>query len=187
MTAQRVLIVFASNHGQTEKIAARIGDVISDAGLGVTIVRASEIPRSVPLSAYAAVIVGASVHFNRHQRVVERFVRDNAAALNRVPSAFFSVSGAMGGSSPDERMTAARYLEQFLAECGWHPSRSIAIAGAVRYTRYNPILRWVMRRISAKTGRSTDTSHDHEYTDWAQVQAFAEGIVALVAAPTPSA
>ena len=187
MTAQRVLIVFASNHGQTEKIASRIGDVLTDAGLGVTMVRASEIPRSVPLSAYAGVVVGASVHFNRHQRVVERFVRDNAAALNKVPSAFFSVSGAMGSDTADDRTTAARYLEQFLAECGWHPSRSIALAGAVRYTRYNPILRWVMRRISARTGRSTDTSRDHEYTDWAQVQRFAESVVALVGAPTPSA
>lgn len=187
MTSQRVLIVYASNHGQTEKIAARVGDVISDAGIGVTMVRANEIPRSVPLAAYAAVVVGGSVHFNRHQRVVERFVRDNAAALNKVPSAFFSVSGAMGGTSPEERKTAARYLEQFLAECGWHPSRSIALAGAVRYTRYNPILRWVMRRISAKTGRSTDTSRDHEYTDWAQVQSFAEGIIGLVGAPTAHA
>ena len=92
----------------------------------------------------------------------------------------------MGGSTAAERTTASRYLEQFLAACGWHPSRSIAVAGAVRYTRYNPILRWVMRRISGKTGRSTDTSRDHEYTDWAQVQAFAESIVSLVATPAPS-
>jgi len=183
MTAERVLIVYASTHGQTEKIAARIGDVLSDAGLGVTMVRASEVPRSLPVIAFAAVVVGASVHFNRHQRAVERFVRDNAAALDRVPSAFFSVSGTAAGTSPEEQAAAARYVERFVAECGWHPSRSIAVAGAVRYTRYNPLLRWVMRRISAKVGRSTDTSCDHEYTDWLQVQRFAESIAALVAAP----
>ena len=186
MSSQRVLIVFASNHGQTEKIAGRIGDLLSDAGLGVTMVRASELPRTVPLSAYAAVVVGASVHFNRHQRAIERFVRDNAMELNRVPSAFFSVSGAMGGQNPEERVTAARYMEQFLAACGWHPRRSMAFGGAVRYTRYNPILRWVMRRISAKTGRSTDTSRDHEYTDWRQVEQFAESVLALVPSIAPS-
>lgn len=183
MTRRRVLIVYASNHGQTEKIAARIGDILTGAGLGVTMVKAREIPNVVPLNAYEAVIVGASVHFNRHQREIERFVQRNAPELNRMPSAFFSVSGALSGHTPADRVSAARYIEQFLAETGWHPNRSIGFAGAVRYTRYNPILRWVMRRISAKAGHSTDTSRDHEYTDWTQVQQFAESLAALVVAP----
>lgn len=186
MTAQRVLIVYASAHGQTEKIAARIGDVLTDAGIGVTMVRASEVPRSLPIVAFDAVVVGASIHFNRHQRTVERFVRDNAASLGRVPSAFFSVSGSAARTTPEERAAASRYVERFLADCDWHPNRSIALAGAVRYTRYNPLLRWVMRRISAKAGLSTDTSRDHEYTDWTQVQRLAEDIAALVPAPMPS-
>ncbi len=184
MTSRRILIVYASNHGQTEKIAARLGDVFAGAGLAVTMVRARELPSAVPLNAYEAVVVGASVHFGRHQREIERFVHRNAPELNRIPSAFFSVSGAMGGRTPEDRMSAARYLEQFLAQTGWHPRRSMAFAGAVRYTRYNPILRWVMRRISAQAGHSTDTSRDHEFTDWEQVQQFGESVLALVSAPT---
>jgi menaquinone-dependent protoporphyrinogen oxidase len=183
MTRRRVLVVYASNHGQTEKIAARLSDILAESGLGVTMVKARELPSAVPLHAYEAVIVGASVHFNRHQRAIEQFVRRNAAALNRMPSAFFSVSGAAAGHDAGDRVAAARYMEQFLAETGWHPNRSIAVAGAVRYTHYNPILRWVMRRISAKAGHSTDTSRDHEYTDWTQVQQFGEALAMLVAAP----
>ena len=50
---------------------------------------------------------------------------------------------------------------------------SASIAGAINYTRYNLLLRWYMKSASEKNGGTTDTSRDHEYTDWAQVERFA--------------
>ena len=47
-------------------------------------------------------------------------------------------------------------------------------AGAIKYTQYGFITRWIMRRIAKKEGGDTDTSRDHEYTDWVQVTRFAE-------------
>ncbi len=47
------------------------------------------------------------------------------------------------------------------------------IAGALKYTQYNWFIRWVMKGIARKEGGSTDTSRDHEYTDWRQVAAYA--------------
>ena len=49
-----------------------------------------------------------------------------------------------------------------------------SIAGAIKYTRYNFILRWYMKKASRMNGGSTDTTRDHEYTDWAQVEMFAQ-------------
>jgi menaquinone-dependent protoporphyrinogen oxidase len=40
------------------------------------------------------------------------------------------------------------------------------------------MLRWYMKRASRRHGGSTDTSRDHEYTDWAQVERFASDILA---------
>ena len=34
-----------------------------------------------------------------------------------------------------------------------------------------------MRRISKKLGRATDTSRDHEYTDWQAVNQFTEAFL----------
>lgn len=48
------------------------------------------------------------------------------------------------------------------------------VAGALLYTRYNWIERWVMRRIVRKAGGDTDTSRDYEYTNWAELRAFVE-------------
>jgi menaquinone-dependent protoporphyrinogen oxidase len=57
------------------------------------------------------------------------------------------------------------------------------------YTKYSPFLRWMMRRIAAGQGGPTDTTRDHEMTDWAQVRRFAEAFAAAVpraaAAPLP--
>ena len=48
------------------------------------------------------------------------------------------------------------------------------VAGALRYTHYNWLKRWMMKRIVTKAGGNTDTSRDYEYTDWAAVRAFAD-------------
>jgi menaquinone-dependent protoporphyrinogen oxidase len=47
------------------------------------------------------------------------------------------------------------------------------VAGALPYTRYNWLKRWIMRRIVAKAGGDTDTTRDFEYTDWEDLRAFA--------------
>jgi hypothetical protein len=50
------------------------------------------------------------------------------------------------------------------------------VAGALKYTRYGWLKRRVMRYIAGKAGGSTDTSRDHEYTDWEDLRVFAESL-----------
>ena len=51
---------------------------------------------------------------------------------------------------------------------------SEVFAGALMYTEYNWLVRMVMKSIARHEGGSTDTSHDTEYTDWTEVDHFAE-------------
>jgi menaquinone-dependent protoporphyrinogen oxidase len=90
-----------------------------------------------------------------------------------MPSAFYSVSASAGSTDANGRAAAERLRDEFLKRVGWQPKLRASIAGAINYTRYNPFLRWYMKRASAKGGGSTDTTRDHEYTDWAQVERFA--------------
>ena len=68
------------------------------------------------------------------------------------------------------------------ADAGWHPERVVPVAGALRYSQYNFLVRFVMKRIARKSGGSTDTTRDHDYTDWAAldrfVSEFADEVVA---------
>ena len=73
-------------------------------------------------------------------------------------------------------------MTQFLEQAQWRPDHVELIAGALLYTKYNFLKRFLMRRISGSEGGDTDTSRDYEYTDWAAVERFAEMFAREVAA-----
>jgi menaquinone-dependent protoporphyrinogen oxidase len=68
-------------------------------------------------------------------------------------------------------------LDHFYEQTGWHPQRVKPIAGALLYTKYSIILRFVMKRIAKQAGAATDTSKDYEYTDWAALSRFIDEFV----------
>lgn len=180
MSSRRILIVYGTSYGQTAKIARYMAGTLIGLGDRVKVVNAAEKRPDLDVKRFDGIIVGGSVMRGRHQREVIRFVRNNRATLNTTPSAFFSVSGA--AASPDEknREEAQRFIDELLGQAGWYPRCTAAIAGAMAYTKYNPVLRWIVRRGAKPLGGPTDTSRDYEYTDWSQVEHFVTGFVATV-------
>lgn len=179
MDAGRVLVIYGTSYGQTAKIARRIGDVLQRAGLAVELCDAARGRPTLGPEQYSAIVVGASLIARGIQPSVQRFVRQNLVALNAGVSAFYLVSASAGSSKEKGRRAAQRILDGFLAAAGWKPRLSASIAGAINYTKYWFLLRWYMKRASAMNGGDTDTSRDHEYTDWAQVERFAADIASL--------
>ena len=83
----------------------------------------------------------------------------------------------------DGRAKARQFADQLLDMTGWHPALTETIGGAMAYTKYNPFLRWVVKRASKAAGGPTDTSRDHEMTDWSQVERFVQAFVQTVPVP----
>jgi menaquinone-dependent protoporphyrinogen oxidase len=181
-----ILIVYGSRYGQTAKIASHLEDVLVSDGLNVTLVNADTMTRAIDVAEYDAIVVGSSVIGGKHRRSVARFVRRNVERLNRVPTAFFSVSGSAGSADPHRQDEARGVMEQFLTDAAWNPDLKTTFAGALLYTRYSLILRWVMKRIARKEGAPTDTTRDHEMTDWERVGDFAHRFARIVS-PVPAA
>ena len=187
----RVLIIFGTSYGQTEKIGNRIAAELQRRGIAVELCNAAQGRPSLTPEQYSGVVVGSSLIAHGHQPSIKQFVRDHVSTLNALPTAFYQVSASAGSSSRQGRMAAQRILDDFLSSNGWTPLLSASIAGAINYTRYNLLLRWYMKRASAKNGGATDTSRDHEYTDWAQVDRFAAVIANAISpaadrAPEPA-
>lgn len=44
--------------------------------------------------------------------------------------------------------------------------------GKLLYSKYNFVIRLVMRWIAKRSGAETDTSRDYEYTDWTRLDQF---------------
>lgn len=174
----RICISFATSEGQTERIAEYIADLVRhhDHEADLMDIRESA---DVDLGRYDGIIVGASIHRGKHDKHVAEFVEKNLDTLERVPSAFFSVSLAAHGDTGE----AERYLEEFEEGTTWRPARVALFSGALLYTQYGFLTRHLMKRIAgSKPGAlGTDTSRDYVYTEWDGVRRFTEDFLSQVA------
>jgi menaquinone-dependent protoporphyrinogen oxidase len=92
------------------------------------------------------------------------------------------VSLAIQDGTDKGRLEAEGYVETFARDTGWYPEKVGLFAGALLYTKYSLLLRWVMRWIARSRGsRDLDTGRDYVYTDVAAVQRFAEEFLASFA------
>lgn len=178
---RRILIVYGSTYGQTERVAYRIAARLSDAGHAVDVYRGDQLPNSLSVADYGGFLVAASVLMGHHQRYVRDFVRRHADRLNEVPSAFVSVCGAASG----DPVRAEGYVATLLRETGWKPAVTRSFTGAVAYTRYGWLVRWFLKAISRRKGQPTDTSRDWDFTEWTEVERFADDL-AKAWAPAPA-
>lgn len=178
-----IAVVYASREGHTQKIAERLAARLRRRGAIVEVVDAREALSGFDLGRYDAVILAASVHGGQHEREMREFVRQRRFVLQGMPVAFLSVSltettAEDAKASPEARTRASDgvhdMLERFFRDTGFRPSQVRPIAGALLYTRYGLLKRLVMKHIAGKSGGPTDTSRDHDFTDWAGVDRFAD-------------
>jgi menaquinone-dependent protoporphyrinogen oxidase len=181
----RILVVYGTTYGQTERIARRIGRGLAQAGHDPRLERGERVDVAA-LDTCDAVVVAASVLFGRHQPYIVDLVRRHADRLNALPTAFVSVCANADSADASRRTEARGYVDALLHRTGWRPVDTRSVAGAIAYTRYNLLLRWVMKRICRRSGLPTDTSRDHELTDWSAVDAFARDFAGRLA-PLPRA
>lgn len=174
-----ICVLYASKEGQTARIAEFIAEVMRDRGQQVDTIPIEQ-ASAADLVACDGVVVGASIHVGKHDKAAVEFVRAQLPALERVPSAFFSVSLSAHGD-PEQ---AARYVAEFEEATGWRPLRVARFGGALRYTQYGFLKRRIMKKIAAEGpgDLGTDTSRDYVYTEWDGVTRFAEAFLRDVAA-----
>lgn len=176
-----VPVFYATTEGQTRRIAEHIAEQIRKHGLdsrAVAII--SEDASHIDWGRVRGAVLGASLHLQKHQAEAVAFARVHHAQLSAIPSLFFSVSLSAGSRRADGVEAASRIAEQFAADTGWQPSHIACVAGRLAYSQYNWLVRLVMRRIALKEGGSGDTSRDHEYTDWTQVDHLADELALRV-------
>jgi menaquinone-dependent protoporphyrinogen oxidase len=169
-----VPVFFATSEGQTRRIATRIAAVLHDLGIDSRAIDMADVnPAHIDWTQVRGAFVGASIHVGKHQKTADRFVRAHTAELNHVPSAFFSVSLAAASKNQAEVDAAMKIAKAFPADRGWTPWTIASLAGRLAYREYGFFIRWVIKQIARKEGGPTDTSRDHELTNWEQVDALA--------------
>lgn len=179
------MILYATTHGHTEKIADRATRAFSEAGCGATPVRVENSEAWSP-DDFDAVVVAGSVHQGHHQAPLLDWIRANLSQVRGRPNAFISVSLTAAEDSEESRDATGRMIEEFCQETGWEPDWCLPVAGALQYREYDFFTRILMKLLMKKGGHPTDTSRDYVYTDWEALDEFvsdvAEGIRSRLAA-----
>jgi menaquinone-dependent protoporphyrinogen oxidase len=168
----RIAVIYDSTEGQTAKISRRIAETATEQGYDPDVIDVRNPPPGFGLEGYSAVILGASVHVGKHSRQVTAFVRANRSQLERMPSAFFSVSLSAAGRTDRQQRNARDLLDAFLRETAWRPQATATFAGALLYREYGFFKRLLLKWIAKREGGDTDTSKNYEYTDWNRVAEF---------------
>ncbi len=173
-----ILIVYGTTEGQTRKIAEFIADNLKARGVEFDLVDSATASAKLTQPVYVAAIACGSLHQHRFQAALVHFVRENKAWLDGIPTAFVAVSLAAAMKDEQDRAELQRVVETFYRDIGWTPGMTRHVAGALRYSQYDYFKRLIMKLIAKRQGGDTDTSRDHEYTDWDDLRHFVEEFVA---------
>jgi menaquinone-dependent protoporphyrinogen oxidase len=176
-----ILAVYGTAYGHTERVVGEVVRILEENGHAVTTMKGDRLPRDFSLRGFDAVLVASSVLLGRHQRYIRQFVRRYTAELNALPTALISVSGSAARNPAEAR----GYVDRLVKETGWRPGQVELVGGVLAYTRYGIVTRWVIRAIARRNGGPTDTSRDHEFTDWPAVLRFAREFAGMVGRPSP--
>lgn len=170
----RILIAYSTTDGHTRTICARMRDVLTRLGHEPVLAAIGADP-GMDLRSFDTIVIGASIRYGKHHPEVAEFIRGNESLLNARPNAFFSVS--LVARKPNRnRPETNPYLRKFLKRISWRPRELAVFAGRLDYPRYGFLDGSIIRLIMLMTGGPTDPKTVVEYTDWAQVEAFARRI-----------
>lgn len=171
------LVVYATRDGHTFRIADHIADALREQKIEVRTHNAASWEAG-DLRAYSGVLLAAPVHAGVHASEMIRFVRSHCADLLELSARMLSVSLYQGGIDRlhwegDRRERAERKVRQyaatFSAATGFPQSRIIPLGGALVYSRYGLIKRFLVRQVARRIGAGCDTTRDYDYTNWQRV------------------
>lgn len=173
---KNILLLYATVEGQTEKIASTISSHLIKAGAKVTVRNVGDkaFIERLNLVEYDQLVLGASIHAGKIEKEMAAFLNTHIREIEAMPRSMFIVLMAAATKDPERRELSFAEIRRNLARQVKLPFTDIEmIAGALMYTKYNWFVRWMMKSMVRKEGGNTDTSRDHEYTDWDQVAVYA--------------
>jgi len=173
----QVLILYSTTDGHTIEICKRLEAVIAGEGDTVTLANLADKP-TLDDYPFDKIVIGASIRYGKHQRLVNDFIAQNRAALEAHPNALFSVN--VVARKPEKNTPETNpYLQKFLQKIDWVPQNLAVFAGKLVYPELGPFDRTMIRFIMWMTKGPTDPTGTYEFTDWNKVEEFGRLIARL--------
>lgn len=174
----RALIAYSTVDGHTREICQRLKRSLDGTDCNADLLEIRGLP-APDLGRFDLIVIGASIRYGKHHPDVYAFIEANRGALDRTPSAFFSVNLVArkpGRNTPETNP----YIRAFRRRTTWTPSAVAVFAGQLVYPSYGFLDRQIIRLIMWLTGGPTDRSTCVDFTDWRAVERFARQLTTLV-------
>lgn len=168
----RILVAYAGVHGSTEQIARRVAARLSRHDLEVTCLDVADVRDA---AAYDGFVVGSAIHDGAWLPAASGFVHANASTIGSRPTWLFSV-GMPAALARVFRKVAMRegtlVLEEFRDDV--RPRGTALFSGVFRREHvpaHSAAALWLLG------------GHFGDFRDWAEIDAWADGVEATLALP----
>ncbi|MBR9728845.1 menaquinone-dependent protoporphyrinogen IX dehydrogenase [Shewanella intestini] len=176
-----ILVVYYSRGGHTAKISNAIAQKIVAIGNSCDVINLNDTQQPIDWAQYDAVALGACVLYGSYHKSVFEFCRQHHQDLAALPNSFFCVN--VVARKPEKRIPENnKYLQKFLALSDWKPQDVKIIAGKVDYPSWNWYDSLAIKLIMKITDGPTDSKAVIDYTDWNDVDVYAEHVARLAQA-----
>ncbi len=172
-----ILVIYSTTDGHTPRICERLRQVMVQQGQAVTVLPIAQ-AEALDLPAFDKIVIGASIRYGKHQPQVAAFIARHQTLLESKPNAFFTVN-IVARKPEKNRPETNPYLLKFLRQISWKPKLLGVFAGKLDYPRYGFFDRLMIRFIMLMTSGPTDPKAVIEFTDWQQVETFAQQVCEL--------
>lgn len=177
--SKRILLLYTSREGQTQKIMQHLADVLKS-DVEVVLFQLKNEHELTDLSFYSAVFIGSSIRYGHYPKFLKQWIKRHSLALNQKLSAFIGVNLVARKENKNTPETNL-YTKKFLAQLDWRPTLSAVFAGALYYPRYHFLDKTMIRFIMWLGKGETDVNKEIiEYTDWKKVDEFAVDLLSQI-------
>lgn len=173
----RILLAYSSIDGHTRAICERLAARLTAAGHKAELASLAGGP-AIEIRAFDKIVIGASIRYGKHRPEVYEFIRRHRRLLDERPSAFFSVN-VVARKPGKDTAESNPYMREFRKLTGWRARRQAVFAGKIDYQRYGYADRQVIRLIMWLTKGPTDPKACVDFTNWGNVDAFAEQVAGM--------
>lgn len=160
----KVLIVFETVEGQTQKIAEFVNQQMSAAGHEVFLLNTQLRSAPVALNEYDQIVLAAPVHERRHPKSFETFISTNQKELAKIKTLLLSVS--LKAAFPEGQEEAQDYLTEMKMRTSFSPTQEVLVPGAVRTESYGYFESQVLSNVVLGARKVDLVDGAREFTDW---------------------
>ena len=171
---KKILFIFSTTDGHTHKITQSIAADFADE-CDTTLKKVDDTTVE-DLNLHHHIVIGASIRYGNHRKELYSFINKNVAVLDKKNAYFFSVN-AVARKIEKRSPEVNTYIKKFKKSVKWSPKKIQVFPGKIDYPKYNFFDKHMVRLIMYFSGGPTDLSKSYEFTDWKEVDRFADEIL----------